>query len=126
MKFRYLILMLLVFAGLFGAGWLGNTWAWWTLPDGWILVLIFLLIAMLVVGLNLLRIRKNQPQVFVQFYLLSIAVKMVAGLAFIFFLIWDNPAEAAPLAALFMVGYILFTGAEVLFLNNTGGNGLVD
>lgn len=82
----------------------------------WIQVLVFLFVAMLIIGVNLLRIRKSQPQVFVQFYLLSIALKMLAGLAFIFFLIWDNPAEAAPLAALFMVGYILFTGAEVVFL----------
>ncbi len=113
---RYFLLMLAVLASLLGAVWFGGTQAWWALPVMWIQVLVFLFIAMVIIGVNLLRIRKNQPQVFVQFYLLSIAVKMIAGLAFIFFLIWDNPAEAAPVAALFMAGYILFTSAEVVFL----------
>lgn len=113
---RYFIIMLAVLAGLLGGVWLGSIHAWWTLPGMWIQVLVFLFVTMLIIGVNLLRMRKNQPQVFVQFYLLSIALKMIAGLAFIFFLIWDNPTEAAPLAALFMVAYILFTGAEVVFL----------
>jgi amino acid transporter len=113
---RYFIIMLTVLAALLGGVWFGASQAWWSLPAMWIQVLVFLFVAMLIIGVNLLRIRKNQPQVFVQFYLLSIALKMLAGLAFIFFLIWDNPAEAAPLAALFMVGYILFTGTEVVFL----------
>ena len=113
---RYFIIMLTVLAALLGGVWFGASQAWWNLPAMWIQVLVFLFVAMLIIGVNLLRIRKSQPQVFVQFYLLSIALKMLAGLAFIFFLIWDNPAEAAPLAALFMVGYILFTGAEVVFL----------
>ncbi|HRG11050.1 MAG TPA: hypothetical protein PLJ08_20930, partial [Cyclobacteriaceae bacterium] len=81
--------------------------------------LVFLFVAMLIIGVNLLRIRKSQPQIFVQFYLLSIALKMLAGLAFIFFLIWDNPVQAASTAALFLITYILFTVAEVVYLVRT-------
>lgn len=113
---RYLIIMLVVLAALMGAVWFGSQQTWWILPAMWIQVLVFLFIATLIIGFNLVRIRKNQPQVFVQFYLLSIFVKMIAGLAFIFFLVWDNPAEAAPIATLFMVAYILFTSVEVAYL----------
>jgi amino acid transporter len=115
---RYLIVMLTVLSLLLGAVWFGNAQDWWTLPHMWIQVLVFLFIVTLIIGFNLIRIRKNQPQVFVQFYLLSISVKMVAGLALIFFLVWDNPAQVASVATLFMVAYILFTGVEVFFLIN--------
>jgi amino acid transporter len=108
--------MLAVLSLLLGTVWFGNVQDWWTLPQMWIQVLVFLFIVTLIIGFNLIRIRKNHPQVFVQFYLLSISVKMVAGLAFIFFLVWDNPVNAAPIATLFMFGYILFTGVEVVFL----------
>ena len=113
---RYIIVMLAVLALLLGMVWFGNAQGWWILPAMWIQVLVFLFIATLIIGFNLVRIRKNQPQVFVQFYLLSISVKMISGLAFIFFLVWDNPAEAAPIATLFMVAYILFTSVEVAYL----------
>jgi hypothetical protein len=113
---RYFAIMLAVLALLLGAVWFGDVQCWWTLPSLWIQVLLFLFIVTLIIGFNLIRIRKNQPQVFVQFYLLSISVKMVAGLIFIFFLVWDNPVQAAPVATLFMVGYILFTSVEVVFL----------
>ncbi len=113
---RYGIVMLAVLAILFGGVWLGHIQHGWALPPMWIQVLVFLFITTLIIGFNLMRIRKKQPQVFVQFYLLSISVKMVAGHAFIFFLVWDNPAQAAPMATLFMVAYILFTSAEVGFL----------
>lgn len=120
---RYLIIMLAVLAVLMATVWVGSVQTWWILPAMWIQVLVFLFIATLIVGFNLVRIRKNQPQVFVQFYLLSISVKMIAGLAFIFFLVWDNPAEAAPIVALFMVAYILFTFVEVAYLLNQNSKG---
>jgi amino acid transporter len=120
---RYLIIMLAVLAVLMGTVWAGSVQTWWILPSMWIQVLVFLFIATLIIGFNLVRIRKNQPQVFVQFYLLSISVKMIAGLAFIFFLVWDNPAEAAPIATLFMVAYILFTFVEVAYLLNQNSKG---
>lgn len=120
---RYFIIMLTVLAALLGGVWFGASQAWWSLPAMWIQVLVFLFITTLIIGFNLVRIRKNQPQVFVQFYLLSISVKMIAGLAFIFFLVWDNPAEAAPIAALFMVAYILFTFVEVAYLLSQNSKG---
>ena len=116
---RYFIIMLTVLAALLGGVWFGAYQAWWNLPAMWIQVLVFLFVAMLIIGVNLLRIRKSQPQIFVQFYLLSIALKMLAGLAFIFFLIWDNPVQAAATAALFLIAYILFTVAEVVYLVRT-------
>ncbi|MBX2895136.1 MAG: hypothetical protein KF763_06825 [Cyclobacteriaceae bacterium] len=116
---RYLIIMLAVLVFLSGLVWLGNGQGWWPLPHMWIQVLVFLFLATLIIGFNLVHIRKKQPQTFALFYLLSIAVKMVAGLAFIFFLVWDNPAHASPTVALFLVAYIFFTIAEVVYLLRT-------
>ncbi|MCW5910288.1 MAG: hypothetical protein KIT62_04400 [Cyclobacteriaceae bacterium] len=113
---RYALVMLGVLGVLMGTTRFGSVQAWWSLPPLWVQVLIFLFLIHLIIGFNLVRIRKKQPQMFTQFYLLSIALKMVAGLAFIFFLVWDNPAEAGPTAALFMVAYVLFTLAEVVYL----------
>lgn len=95
---------------------LGSRQAWWPLPAFWMEILSFIFFITLVIGYNLMRLRKKQPDVFVQFYLLSIALKMVAGLAFIFFLVIDSPHEALGSAALFIISYILFTVLEVLFL----------
>lgn len=116
---RYLLVMLAVLAVQTGLVWFGNVQSWWPLPHQWVQVLVFLFLATLIIGLNLVRIREKQPQVFAQFYLLSIAVKLVAGLAFIFFLIWDNPIQATPTVALFLVAYIFFTSAEVVYLVRT-------
>lgn len=117
---RYIIVMLAVLILLSGMVWLGSVQTWWGLPAMWIQVLVFLFITTVIIGINLIRIRKNQPGLFAQFYLLSIALKMVAGLAFIFFLVWDSPATAGPTAALFMAGYGVFTFAEVIFLLKQG------
>jgi hypothetical protein len=111
--------MLVVLGFLLCMVWFGNRQGWWPLPHMWIQVLVFLFLATLIIGFNLVRIRTKQPQAFALFYLLSIAMKMVAGLAFIFFLVWDNPAQAAPNAALFLIAYILFTVAEVVYLVRT-------
>ncbi|MBX2914101.1 MAG: hypothetical protein KF856_02395 [Cyclobacteriaceae bacterium] len=116
---RYLLTMLAVLVVLAALVWIGNVQSWWPLPHLWIQVLVFLFMANLIVGLNLVRIRQKQPQAFALFYILSIAVKMVAGLAFIFFLVWDNPVQAATTAALFLIAYILFTVAEVVYLVRT-------
>lgn len=116
---RYLLMMVAVLAVLAALVWIGNVQNWWPLPHMWIQVLVFLFLATLIIGFNLVRIREKQPQAFALFYLLSIAVKMVAGLAFIFFLVWDNPLQAASTAALFLIAYILFTVAEVVYLVRT-------
>ncbi|MBL7861144.1 MAG: hypothetical protein JNJ65_08275 [Cyclobacteriaceae bacterium] len=118
---RYLSSMLALFVAVATFVFLGSRQAWWPLPAFWMEILLFILFITLVIGYNLLRLRKKQPDVFVQFYLLSIALKMGAGLAFIFFLVIDSPNEAFGSAALFIISYILFTVLEVLFLVRRDG-----
>lgn len=113
---RYLSSILALLFAISGLVFLGARQAWWPLPAFWMEILLFIFFITLVIGYNLLRLKKKQPDVFVQFYLLSIALKMVAGLAFIFFLVIDSPNEAYGSTALFIISYILFTALEVLFL----------
>jgi Na+-translocating ferredoxin:NAD+ oxidoreductase RnfA subunit len=112
---RFFLLLASVLVVLSGIAWLGGEQQWWPLPLRWKQVIVFLFFMTGVIGMYLMRIRKKQPEAFTQFYLLSIAVKMTAGLVFIFSLLNDNPAEAASTVALFMAAYICFTLAEVVF-----------
>lgn len=113
---RYFSSLLALFLAVGALAVLGSRQAWWPLPAFWMEILLFIFFITLVLGYNLMRLRDKQPHVFVQFYLLSIALKMVAGLAFIFFLVIDSPNEAIGSTALFVISYILFTVLEVLFL----------
>lgn len=70
----------------------------------------------LIIGYKLVKMRKMQAATFVQFYLLSITLKMAAGLAFIIFIILKSPAEAMGNAALFILCYLAFTLVEVVSL----------
>jgi len=96
--------------------WAGSEWNWWALPLFWKEIIFFVFFITVVIGYNLITIRRKQAQAFVQFYLLSITLKLVAGLAFVFFIIWKTPAEAKGSAALFIISYLVFTMLEVAFL----------
>lgn len=113
---RFVLILLALLAVLSGIVLLGHQWGWW--PDllFWKEILFFLFFVTLIIGYNLQKIRRRQPRVFIQFYMLSIVLKMVVGLAFIFVLVWKVPVETRPSTALFMIGYALFTGVEVFFL----------
>ena len=75
-----------------------------------------MLFVTLIIGYKLFRMRKEQAAAFVQFYLLSITLKMAAGLAFIVFIFLKVPGEAMVSASLFILCYLLFTLVEVVFL----------
>ncbi len=59
---------------------------------------------------------KSRPELFTQFYLLSIAVKIVAYGAFVAFIIIDQPEMAIGNVVVFLCCYLTFTLVEVLFL----------
>lgn len=97
--------------------WIGALLSWWLYPSFWKEILFFLFFITLIVTNYLFKLRQNQPQVFVQLYLLSITIKIVAGLGFVFLLIWKVPAtELRANVGLFIISYLLFTGLEVNFL----------
>jgi hypothetical protein len=96
--------------------WGGTFLDWWLLPSYWKETVFFLFFITLILTNYLFKLRQKQPQVFVQFYLLSITLKMIAGLGFVFLLIWKVPSEVFENVGLFIISYLIFTGLEVVFL----------
>jgi hypothetical protein len=68
------------------------------------------------------KIQKTNPQGFVQFYLFSIAVKMVVGCVLILVIIFMDREGAIANALLFILGYFLFTILEIIFLMRRSKN----
>lgn len=113
---RFILVLAVLWAVLSGAVLLGQHLGWWPPILFWKEILFFLFFVTLIIGYNLQKVKRRQSLVFVQFYMLSIVLKMVVGLAFIFVLVWKVPVQVKASTALFMVGYALFTGVEVFFL----------
>jgi hypothetical protein len=79
-------------------------------------ILLFLFITTSALFYYLLRSKINHPGTFVQFYLLTIAVKLIAYAGFLIFVILKNKDGAAANVVFFMIVYFLFTMTEVAFL----------
>ena len=94
----------------------GSKLGWWLLPGAWREILIFISFITLVVYYKLSKLAPGQTAAFAQFYLLSIVLKLTGSLALIFFIVWDNPADAAGNVTLFIISYLLLTFVEVYFL----------
>ena len=60
--------------------------------------------------------RSDRDKVFVQLYLLSMAVKLVAYFAYVLIIILDDPPGAAANAVYFLLAYTIFTALEIGFL----------
>ncbi len=99
----------------------GSHQAWWGLPTFWIEILFFTVFMTIVIFYYLNRLRNSQPEAFTQFYLLSIVLKMMGGLALIFFIVWDDPSGTTGNATLFIISYLILTFLEVYFLLSRSG-----
>ena len=64
----------------------------------------------------LVDIKKHRPEHFVQLYMATLIAKMLAYGAYVLFVVWDDPNQAANNALVFMVTYLVFTTAEIFFL----------
>ena len=53
---------------------------------------------------------------FVQMFLLSMIIKMIASLAFITLIVFEDKAGVGPNVALFLLLYMLLTALEIVFL----------
>jgi hypothetical protein len=62
------------------------------------------------------RIQKSNPKGFVQFYLLSITIKITVGCALILVVILIDKPGAMANALLFIASYFTLTGIEIFFL----------
>jgi hypothetical protein len=96
--------------------WTGSQQGWWALPTSWIEILFVILFISIVIFYKLDNLKASQPEVFTQFYLLSIVVKMIGSLALIFFIVWDDPTSAAGNVVIFIISYLTLTFLEVFFL----------
>lgn len=84
------------------------------LPSFFFQSLIFLLFGTGLVYVYLYRF--NRPDFFVQLYLLTMAVKMLAYGGYNFFMVVEDRAGGAKNVIWFMLLYCIFTGLEIAFL----------
>lgn len=64
----------------------------------------------------LVDIKQERPAYFVQIYIATLFVKILAYGAYMFFVVWDDKGGAADNALFFMVTYFIFTAVEIIFL----------
>lgn len=77
--------------------------------------LIFLLLTTAGLYYYLVKTRQQRPDYFVQIYLLTMVVKMIASGIYLFVMVWGQP-NPIPDVVLFMVVYFVFTALEIGFL----------
>jgi hypothetical protein len=80
--------------------------------DLWIVVYL----AITTAAVYLFLYRRNDPEKFTQIYLLSITVKILLSCGFVLTFILTDPAGDNFNAIFFMIGYVIFTALEVVFL----------
>lgn len=121
---RFLIAIIVISATLVGFSMLAVSWQWFRQPSYLYEILAFSALTAVILFAFLYRITK--PGIFIQLYLLSMVVKMLASGIFIFIITLNDRAGASSNVAIFLLFYIIFTGIEVGFLyHEKGGNNSV-
>jgi hypothetical protein len=77
--------------------------------------LIFLFLTTIGLYRFLLKTKEERPDYFVQLYLLTLVVKLIASSVYLFIMA-QSQAEPAIDVVFFMAVYIVFTGLEIAFL----------
>jgi hypothetical protein len=91
-------------------------WGFETLPGYFYHTLFFLFISTAGLYRFLLRTKQQRPDFFVQLYLATMTIKLIAYGAYMFFIIRNQPDQKVPNVAFFMAVYFLFTVTEIGFL----------
>ena len=78
--------------------------------------LIFLFVTTAGLYRFLLRTKQQRPDFFVQFYLATMVIKLIAYGAFMFVLVRTLSEKAMPDVLFFMIVYFIFTALEIGFL----------
>lgn len=92
----------------------GSEQAFFERPSFFVPTLVFIAFATALIYFYLYTVDK--PAHFVQLYLLTMAVKLLASLVFCFVMISRDKASAVGNVVFFMCAYFLFTGIEIAFL----------
>lgn len=110
----FALLAALVGSVLLASLWLGSWLAWFPLPSHSIeIVAITIFIS---AYLYRMLTKLTSPQVFVNIYLLTIAMKLVFFSVLLFVLRFLEPQYLIPNAVFLLVAYVLFTALEVAVL----------
>lgn len=64
----------------------------------------------------LVNIKRDKSDFFVPLYLATMTIKLIAFGAYIFLMVKLQPDEMFENVVFFMVGYVIFTGLETVFL----------
>lgn len=78
--------------------------------------LIFLFVSTVGLYRFLLRTKQQRPDFFVQFYLATLAIKLIAYGVYVFLIVRNHPEQAMQNIVVFMIIYFLFTAIEIGFL----------
>jgi hypothetical protein len=91
-------------------------WSVDILPGYFYQTLIFLFVSTAGLYRFLLRTKQQRPDFFVQFYLATMAVKLIAYGVYAFLMVRNQPEQATGNIVFFMIVYFLFTFIEIGFL----------
>ena len=91
-------------------------WGIEPLPEYFFRTLIFLFVSTAGLYRFLLRTKQQRPDFFVQFYLATMVVKLIAYGAYMFIVVTSQTENAVYDVMVFMVVYFIFTAIEIGFL----------
>lgn len=112
---RFFLILILSAIVIWGLAWLANELHWISkLPSFFYPTLLFLTFGTGVMFRHLYRI--NKPDLFVQFYLIMMVMKILAFGTYAFFIVMKDRPGATFNMVFFLICYFIFTALEVTFL----------
>ena len=106
---KFLITLAFVAAVILAVGF----WGMETIPGYFYRTLIFLFVCTAGLYRFLLKTKRQRPDYFVQFYLLTLAIKLAAYGVYMFVVIRSQPEQVVPNVVFFMTVYFIFTAIEI-------------
>jgi hypothetical protein len=111
---RFFISLAVATAVVAGVVQLGADRGWFECPSFFVMTLVFLVFSTSVIFVYLYK--ANKPTFFLQLYLFSMVLKLLAYCGYNFMMILNDRASAVGNVVFFMVTYFLFTVVEIMFL----------
>jgi hypothetical protein len=111
---RFIFYCSTISALLLGGIFLGERMSWFATPSFSYAIIFFL--AFTTVVLYALLVKRSRSTGFTPAYLFSMVTKLVLYAAFVMLIVYTDRPGAGANAALFLIGYLVFTALEVGFL----------
>lgn len=109
---KFLITLTLVAGLILAVGF----WGIEAVPGDFYRTIIFLFVCTVGLYRFLLKTKQQRPDYFVQLYLLTLAIKLMAYGVYVFIVIRSQPEQAVLNVISFMAVYFIFTAIEITFL----------